>query len=386
MAEGKFDDALTKIKLLIKEYPNEILYNGLLAEIYRSKGEKDKAREVYDMLIENNPDDPATQLSICDFLMKEKDFEELFSFLNTVILNIKIARSDKIALIAALFEQPEIIKDHSDNLMLALMVLEANYKSDGIFVLFRPELLIKQGNLEDAAIRLEEIIKVMPDNYYAWEKLLFVYLELKDYNKLFIKGGECATAFNRSFLAKILYANGAMETEKYSIALDELKKAEILAGNSKDSLIQVLTLRADTYYRMKDYLKAFEIFEQAIKSDKEDLTLLNNYAYYLAEQDTKLKEAEQMSKSVIEKEKGNNTYLDTYGWVLYKRGKLKEAATIMESIINSGAKPDAEWFDHYGFILKGQKKCDKAIENWKIAIKLDSTKVNLNKEIENCGK
>jgi tetratricopeptide (TPR) repeat protein len=89
---------------------------------------------------------------------------------------------------------------------------------------------------------------------------------------------------------------------------------------------------------------------------------------------------------VIEKEKGNTTFLDTYAWVLFKRGKLKEAAKIMEDIIGSGEKPDAEWYEHYGFILKGQQKCDKAIENWNIALKIDSTKSNLIKEIDNCRK
>jgi len=147
--------------------------------------------------------------------------------------------------------------------------------------------------------------------------------------------------------------------------------------------MQVLTMRADVYYRMKEYSKAFEIFEAALKLNDEDLTVMNNYAYYLAEQNMRLKEAEAMAKKVIEKEKTNTTFLDTYGWVLYKRGKLNEASKIMENNIGSGGKPDAEWYEHYGFILKKQKKCAKAIENWNIAIKLDSTKINLLKEVEN---
>lgn len=145
-------------------------------------------------------------------------------------------------------------------------------------------------------------------------------------------------------------------------------------------------MRADVYYRMKEYSKAFEIYDKILKSNSEDLIVMNNYAYYLAEQNMKLKEAELMAKKVIEKEKTNTTYLDTYGWVLFKRGKLNEAAKIMETIINSGGKPDAEWYEHYGYILKKQKKCTKAIENWNIAIKLDNKKTNLIKEIENCRK
>ena len=386
MAEGKYDDALVRTFSLLKEYPDEVLFNGLLADIYQSKGDSEKALEVYNQLLQRNPDNPQIQLSLCDLLLAEKKYDDLFLLLNTIILNSKVEHEAKISLLARLIEIPDLNKESGDKLIIAMIVLEANYKDDNIVPLLRPELMIKQNKLVDASLRLEEIIKETPDNYYAWEKLLIVYLQLKDYPKLFTVGEECATKFNRSFPAKILYANGAIETGKYSIALDELKKAEILAADNKEFIVQVLTMRADVYYRMKDYLKAFETFEKALKTDKEDLTVINNYAYYLAEQNTNLKEAEEMARKVIEKEKGNTTFLDTYGWVLYKRGKLNEAARIMESIIANGETPDAIWYEHYGYILKKQKKCPKAIDNWNIALKLDSTKTDLIKEIENCKK
>jgi Tfp pilus assembly protein PilF len=263
------------------------------------------------------------------------------------------------------------------------MVLEAAYSNDYIILLLRPELLIAQRKLNDAEKRLEEIIIIRPDNYYAWEKLLFVYLELKDYKNLQLKGEECASKFNRSFIAKLLYATGANENKNYDIALEELRKANILAGDNKELLLQVLSLKADVYYRMNDYENAFKTFDEAIKNNSEDLTILNNYAYYLAERNLRLKEAENMAKKVIEKEGTNNTFLDTYGWVLYKRGKLKEAEKIMETIIKSGEK-DAEYYEHYGYILKKRKKCSEAVANFNIAYKLDSAKTYLLKDIENC--
>ncbi len=386
MMSGNYDEALKKALVLTKEYPDEVLYNGMLAEIYRSKGENDKAREVYNELLERNPDDPQVQLALCDFLISDKNYRELFALLNNVILNNNIKKDDKISLFARLIDLPDLVRDYQDDLFIALMVFEANYKNDEIVPLLRPELLVKLSKLDDAAARLEEIIKLNPDNYYAWEKLLLVYNQKGDYNKLMVRGEECATRFNRSFLAKVLYANAAMEKGKYDIALEELRKAEILAGSDKEFMTQVLTMRADVYYRMKDYVKAFETFKAAIKANADDLTVINNYAYYLAEQDQDLKEAEKMSKKVVEKEKDNTTYLDTYAWVLYKRGKLKEAARIMEDIIKSGGKPDAVWYEHYGFILKKQGNCTKAVENWKEALKLDGTKTNLTEEIKNCRK
>jgi predicted Zn-dependent protease len=386
ISEGKYDDAMIKILLLLKEYPDEVIYNGILADIYRGKGDNIKAQDVYNKLLERNPGDPKVQLSICDFLLTEKRYNDLFILLNTVVLNSKVELESKVSLMARIVDIPDFNKELEEKFIISLMILEANYKNDNIVPLLRPELMIKENKLIDASSRLEEIIAENPENYIAWEKLLIVYLQLKDYDKLLTKGEECATKFNTSFPAKLLYASAALERGKYTLALDELRKGEILAAGNKEFIVQVLTMRADVYYRMKDYIKAFETFKTAMKTDNDDLTIINNYAYYLAEQNTNLKEAEEMAKRVIDKEKGNTTYLDTYGWVLYKRGKLKEAARIMESVISTGEKTDAVWYEHYGYILRKQKKCNEAVKNWNIALKIDSTKTELLKEIENCGK
>lgn len=386
MAAGRLADAKLKAEALLREKPDEVLYNGLYAEILRSAGEKEKAAKVYDELMKRNPHNPQVQLSLADFLIEEKNHEDLFLLMNSIVMNDRIKREEKIALFAKMIESPELIKDEKNRLFLSLMVLEAGYKDDDVIPMLRVDLFIRQGKLKEAAARLEEILKQNPDIYFVWEKLLLTYMEAGDYETLTKRAEECSRRFNMSFPAKVLYAQGAIETGKFDIALEELRKAEIIAGDNKEYRIQILTMRADVYYRMKDYQKAFETFDESLKYDNEDVTVLNNYAYYLAEQDLRLKEAEQMAKKVIDTEKGNNTFLDTYGWVLYKRGKLNEAARVFESIINSGEKPDAEWFEHYGFIMSKKKKCSKAVESWQKALELDPEKTHLGKEIENCGK
>ena len=384
MAEGKFREAHEKVQQLLEQNPNDIAFNGYLAAIYRQEGKPEKAKEVYNQLIERNPDNPAIQLSLCEFLLSEKNYDELFDLLNIVLISNKITKEEKVSLVAELIDNKDIIKDHGKRMEVAVMILEAAYKDDDLVMLLRPEFMQKEGKLAETASRLEEIIKLNPDNYYAWEKLLLVYYEMKDYTKLEKSGEECATKFNRSTIAKMLYATGAMENENYTVALEELRKSDILAGDNKELKLQVLTMRADIHYRMKNYTEAFKAYDEALKMDNSDLTIMNNYAYYLAEQNMQLKEAEQMAKTVIEKEKDNKTYLDTYAWVLYKRGKTREASKIMEKIINSEEKGDAEYYEHYGYILKKMGKCNDAIKSWEAALLLDGTKTNLRKEIENC--
>lgn len=386
IAEEKFKEANDKIQQLLVQDPNNIVFNGYLAAIYRHEGQPEKAREVYNQLIARNPENPAIQMSLCEFLLSEKNYEELFDLLNIVLINDKITKEEKISLIAELIENKDIIRDHDKKMEIAIMVLEAAYKDDDLTMLLRPEFLQNEKKVKEAAVRLEEIIKLNPGNYYAWEKLLLVYYELKDYSKLQQRGEECATKFNLSVVAKMLYATGAMENENYAVAIEELRKADILAGDNKELKLQVLTMKADTYYRMKNYNEAFKAYDEALKMDNSDLTVMNNYAYYLAEQNMKLKEAEQMAKTVIEKEKANNTYMDTYAWVLYKRGKSREASRIMEKIINTEDKGDAEYYEHYGYILRKLGRCSDAVKNWEAAMLLDGTKTNLKKEIENCKK
>jgi tetratricopeptide (TPR) repeat protein len=386
MLAGRLNEAQKKTEEGIKEFPAEIRYYGLLAEIYGDRGNKEKAQEVYQKLLEENPGNAEIQLALCDFLISERRFDELFMTLNPVILNTEIERENKVSLFAKLLEIKDFTNEQNDKLLLSFMVFEANYPTDEIIPLLRPQFLDNIGRAKEAIVRLEELVTNRPDNYYVWERLLLLYLKIGNFKELMIKGEICASKFNRSFLVKLLYANGALENKKYDVALDELRKAQILAGDNNDYLVQVLTMRADVYYRKKEYSKSFETFEEAISKDSEDLTILNNYAYYLAEQNMNLKEAEVMARKVIEKEKDNPTFLDTYAWVLYKRGKIKDAARIMEAVLAKESDVSAVYYEHYGFILKSMKKCDKAVENWSIAFKMDSTKNELKGEISNCRK
>ena len=379
-----YDEAMILITKMLEEFPDEILYNGFLAEIYRKKGENIKAIEVYTKLMDRNPENPDTQLALCDFLIAQENYDELLQLINTVTLNENISRESKIELFAEIIENKKLVDEKGHEISVAIMVLEATYPNDGIIVLLRPELYGKMGELKDAVKRLEEITGKMTDNYFAWEKLLLLYLQTGDYKNLEKKGEEGALRFNRSFLAKMLYAAGAAENKNFDVALEEVRKAEILAGDNEDMLLQVISTRADIYYRMKDFEKAFGIFQDAINNYKSDLTILNNYAYYLAEQNMKLREAEKMAKRVIDEESDNYTFLDTYAWVLYKRGKLREAEKIMQKILENSEKRDAEFYEHMGYIKKKRKKCDEAIENWNIAFEIDNKKVELLKEIEKC--
>lgn len=382
----KYNEAEDKVLKVIKDNTDDILYNGMLAEIYKKKGENDKAMTTYKKLIDIDSTNTQTIISLSGFLIEEKEYDDLFKMLNGIVINDKFSRNDIISIFSGLIENGDLIRDRSDELEVILRVLESTYDNDNIIFMFRPDLYVKESKMELAASRLEEIILIQPDNYMAWEKLLVIYSDLKNYDRLYTLGKECSSRFNMSYIAKMLYASAAMEKKEYSIALEELNKAKILAGNQDELVTQVLSMEADVLYRKKEFSKSFEIYRSILRTNPEDVIVLNNYAYFLAEQNQDLKEAERMIRIVINREKGNGTFIDTFAWVLYKRGRYKEAAKAMEELMIKDKSEDSEWFEHYGYIMKALKKCDIAVYYWTKALKLDNDKEYLKQEIEGCTK
>ena len=79
--------------------------------------------------------------------------------------------------------------------------------------------------------------------------------------------------------------------------------------------------------------------------------MLNNYAYFLAEEGSRLERALDMSGRAVALDANNPTYLDTYAWVLFKLGRTAEAKRSMQLAISldGGKSPDLQL--HYGDIL-----------------------------------
>lgn len=383
MNAGKYDEAEAKVQALLAVSPNEILYNGLLAEIYRGKGDDLKAIEVYRKLIAIDPENQQTLLSLADFFYTKKEYGDYFDILGKLIIKDEVSRDDKINLFIRSMENDEIIKNFSNNLEVSFLLLEAAYKSDQLIPMLRIDYYVKAGKFDRAEERLVQIIDENPENYYACEKLLLLYSETGENEKLFKRGGEFAEKFNRSFLIKILYASGATGVGEFKIAMAELAKAKILAGNQKEFLMQVYAMEADIYYKEGDFQKAFATYEEALKVDPDDIMILNNYAYFLSEKEIELQKALQMSKRVIEKER-TSTYLDTYAWILHKQGKNREALKIMNEVIVMD-NSDAELWEHLGFVQKSLRKCADAVVSFKKALDIDDSKNYLKDEIEICA-
>lgn len=381
---GKIEEAEKKLLMMIDLFPDENTYGGLLAELYRDQGELEKAAQVYNKLVLEDPDDPRVISSLIDFYRKGGKFKDVFGLLNSVAFNSGITAEEKMGIFATLLEDQQIIENYRSEYEMSLLVLEASHPDVSVIFLLRPELYRLTGRQIEAMESLEVFLLKWPDVYYAYERLLLLYLGAKDYEKLYAVSSTAVRNYNTAILPRLLNASAAVEIGFYDEAIDQLQKVKRLSNDDKELLTQILATEADAYYRKGDSEEAFKKFAEALELAPNDNLVLNNYAYFLAEKNTRLKDAEKMIEIVILNEPDNNTYLDTQAWVYFKQKKYRKAETIMRKILDSEDKDDAAYYEHYGFILKSMKRCEEAVIYWNKALELDDSKENLNDEIQKC--
>lgn len=97
---------------------------------------------------------------------------------------------------------------------------------------------------------------------------------------------------------------------------------------------------AESYYRTGQYAKAWKAFDRYMALQPKDWGMMNNYAYYLAEQNINLDKALELSRRTIEAEPDNDNSLDTYGWILHLLGRDAEALPYLRKAVSLDPKSD----------------------------------------------
>jgi len=384
MKMGDYARAEEKLSVLIAEYPEETAFKGVLAELYREKDESDKAAMVYDNLLKEDPDNVQTLFSVIEFFRKENNNASIFDVLNIVAVSEGVSAEDKVRIFAAQLEDTLFVGNYARELEMSLMILEASHSDNSVIRLLKPELFTMTGRDEEAISYYEEYLTRWPENYYAWEKLLMLLLTDKNYEKLYSISTQAVRRFNTAIMPRLSNAFAAVEVGLYDDAIEQLTRLRRLINNDQQLSLQILSVEADALYRKGLYDEAFNRYDEALSLDFNDRVILNNYAYFLAERDLRLRDARKMIEKVIAVENDNNTYNDTYAWVLYKQGRVRKAEKIMRAIVESEDSADAEYYEHYGYILKAMRRCAQAVISWNRAIELDVSRKHLEMEIESC--
>lgn len=166
---------------------------------------------------------------------------------------------------------------------------------------------------------------------------------------------------------------------------DALKAVEKVLDTDRPSGRDLRSFRlqqADTLNLLKRFAEAEAVLRGVLDDDPDDVLVLNNLGYNLADQGRKLDEAEALVRRAIELDRFERTkrgdpeaesggYQDSLGWVLFRKGKLPEARALLEqAVASTESAPDGIVWDHLGDVAFRQGDVKRAAAAWGKAEKL----------------
>ena len=117
--------------------------------------------------------------------------------------------------------------------------------------------------------------------------------------------------------------------------------------------------------------EAYAAYDSCLQWKPDNISCLNNYAYYLSLNGTRLDEAEQMSYKTIKAEPRNSTYLDTYAWILFMQQRYAEARIYIDQALQNDSTIGAVLKEHAGDIYIMGGDTEGALKMWQEALAQD---------------
>ena len=167
-------------------------------------------------------------------------------------------------------------------------------------------------------------------------------------------------------------AIGLYQTGNLQEALETYRKAtsQITAESNTELVSDIYAAMGDLYHVSEQPEEAYHCYDSALVYNPSNILVLNNYAYYLSEENKELDKAEQMSQRTIKAEPNNATYLDTYAWILYKQERYEEALTYIERALATDSVASDVLYEHAGDICYRMGDTARAVSYWKQALEV----------------
>jgi len=379
---GNKTKAYNEIEKLIKHFPENPAYYGILAEMYTNDNLFLKADENYKKLFELDSLNTMGQLSIINFYRKKVDYENVFKVLDKIISNKDIEFQQKLMILVSMLNNPNEFNIYHQEIEEQLSLLKDIHPETKDAYTLYADYLIKMNLLNEAKNEINFIVSNFKANEIIWEQLLSILLNQNEFESLYSKSEIAIDSFPQNSIFYLYNGLAASRINKYNEAVKSFNKGLAYVENNKDLELQFYTFLAETYYEIKDFKKSDYYYDQVIKEQPDNVYVLNNYSYYLSLRDEKLDYAEQLSKKTILAEPNNSTYLDTYAWILYKQKKYAEALIyIKRAYLNGGDKNDVI-VEHYGDIQYKNGNLDEAVQLWEKSKELGNKSEQLQIKID----
>lgn len=368
---------------MIAANPGEGHYYANLAELYSNNGQPEKAREIFEKAMKKFPDDPSLQYGLALYYKEQKDVAKYQEYVRKAVLNPAFDDETQTKILMAYLQDLSDDTTHNEERLKLTGDLVALHPHSAQIVNLYAEVLLSQGQDQQAQEAFKKTVALDPSRFVAWQRLLFAYTAKQDADSLIRYAGKALRYFPNQATIHFLQGIGYFNKEDYKPAAQSILRAIDLQPEDNKSLLgDMYSTLGDVYHAQDRHSASDSAYEQALKLNPANASLLNNYAYYLSVRGVRLNEAEKMSKRSLELRPEEATFLDTYGWILYKKGEYEKAKQYIQQAVDKSEDPDGTLLEHLGDLYYKLGDKEKALELWKKAKRKGTENKLIDKKIQ----
>ena len=371
---GNKNAAIAEMRQLAQQYPNDLNFKGMYADMLLRNDEEEQALKLYNEILAEEPDNTRAQVSLRSYYRVQGEIEKADSLTEVILLNKNTTNEQRIYLMRQMVADSERADGDSTQILnMFHKMLAGPQKNADIATLCAAYMDLKKMPRDSVRAMLQTVLSIAPDNAAARLQLVSFAWDRKDHQEV-ITLCQDARQYNPEEMAFYYYQGMAYyQEEDKDKALEAFQNGiGVITPESNPAIV------SDFYAVMGDLLhqkglarKAFEAYDSCLQWKDDNIMCLNNYAYYLSELDEQLDKAEQMSYKTIKAEPKNATYLDTYAWILFMQGRYAESKVYIDQALQNDSDSSAVITEHAGDIYIQNKEPERAVELWKQALLLD---------------
>ena len=371
---GNKQAAIAEMKALADQYPNDLNYKGLYADMLLRNDEEQQALKIYQDILAEEPENTRAQISLRSYYRVQGETEKVDSMTELILLNKHTTNDQRILLMRQMVTDSERDGGDSTRVLEMFHKLLAQPQQDAdIATLCAAYMDLKKMPQDSVRAMLELVLRIAPDNAAARLQLVGYAWDRKDQDEVIALCQE-ARQYNPEEMAFYYYQGMAYyQKDNHDKALEAFQNGiGVINEDSNPAIV------SDFYAVMGDLLhqkgltrEAFEAYDSCLQWKEDNIMCLNNYAYFLSELGEQLNKAEQMSYKTVKAEPKSPTYLDTYAWILFMQKRYAEAKIYIEQALQNDSDSSAVITEHAGDIYIQNKDVDRAVELWQQALAKD---------------
>lgn len=370
--------AIAEIDKLIAFNPYDSRYYQMKYDVLVTIGEKDRAREVMQKMLEINPDDGFAMISMADYYRSIGEMEKSDEYLFKAFESPNVDRDAKIQILGGLYQVATRDESVRGRLKTLAGILYAEEPESALINGIQGDLYLLEEKSDSALYFYRKALAIDASNEQVWQEVLLIDSEQNDYENMRTDAETALEYFPNQVIFLYFFGVGAQQTDFYDEAIYAFEKIKKIEPDG-ELLMQAVISLGEIYHSEEQYKESDENFEIALELDPENPLTLNNYAYFLSLRNERLSDAAEMVKKALKKSPTSSAYLDTYGWILYLQNDLTGAEEWIKKAIDHGGI--GEVYEHYGDVQMKLGNTQMAEEYWQKAKESGVPDLDINQKL-----